>query len=45
MLNTKDKGRLLQTIKLCQKTDNKILDIENNEFDYNLECMINYGEY
>lgn len=33
MLNIKDKGRLLQIIKHCNKIEDKISNIEKEEFD------------
>lgn len=35
MLNTKDKGRLLQIVKHCKRIEEKIKNIDKNEFETN----------
>lgn len=35
MLNTKDKGRLLQIVKHCKRIEEKIKNIDKNEFEIN----------
>ena len=35
MLNTKDKGRLLQIVKHCKRIEEKIKNINKNEFETN----------